>query len=97
MSDAPPGVGDCTPAPTDCSLRQAISLTDEGDPPHVSGPFPIDRIEFAPGLTGTIELAGTELPLIDEDLAISGPGHDALAITAAYAQRRTHALWNYRR
>jgi hypothetical protein len=56
-------------APPAGSLRKAIVDASDGD-----------TIEFQPGLTGTITLAGAEL-LLDKNLTITGPGAEVLAIS----------------
>jgi CSLREA domain-containing protein len=69
---ADPGDDDC--ATNGCSLREAITQADDGDTADV------DQIVFQTGLSGTITLNGTQLPLIDESLYIDGPGAGALTV-----------------
>ena len=61
------------------TLREAITAADNGGGN--------DRILFRSGLTGTITLNGTQLPLIDEPLEIVGPGASELAVSGADASR----------
>ena len=72
---ADPGDGDC--ATNGCTLREAITQADNGD---TTFPADIDQIVFQSGLSGTITLNGTELPLIDEPLYIDGPGAGTLTV-----------------
>jgi hypothetical protein len=60
----------CTPAPNDCSLRDAIGVAD-ADPAA-------DRILFQSGLSGTIALTG-QIPFF-YPLEILGPGAGTLAV-----------------
>src|SRR5262249_22963627 len=57
------------------SLREAIALTEPGG-----------TVDFQPGLTGTIALSAGQLS-IDHDLAIAGPGADALTVSGGGASR----------
>jgi len=62
-----PGVGAGT------SLREAINYAEElGGAPTIT---------FAAGLTGTITLGGSELPVITGNVSIVGPGADQLTIS----------------
>jgi CSLREA domain-containing protein len=69
---ADPGDGDC--ATNGCTPREAITQADDGDTADV------DHIVFQSGLSGTVTLNGTELPLIDEPLYIDGPGAGTLTL-----------------
>lgn len=55
------------------SLREAITLvnTQSGN----------NTIGFAPGLTGTITLGGEQLPVIGQNIVITGPGANKLTIS----------------
>src|SRR3954449_5720992 len=82
--DDPGPASACLPAvPDDCSLRQAISNTQNSNRPVV------DRVLFQSGLTGTITLSGTEGVRTTEPLNIVGPGADVLAVTGPSL---THAI-----
>jgi CSLREA domain-containing protein len=56
---------------TDCTLREAIAAANA----HVGE----DRIEFAPGVTGVIQLGGA-LPSIVSNIEIAGPGARLLSV-----------------
>jgi CSLREA domain-containing protein len=74
----------CTVGDTDCSLREAINAADF----NANGGT--DVINFASGLTGTIELAPdnfNELKIRNESLDIQGPGADVLTISGGNANR----------
>ncbi|MBL8764260.1 MAG: hypothetical protein JNM07_08315, partial [Phycisphaerae bacterium] len=60
------------------SLRDAID--------SANAQLGADVIEFAPGLTGTIALGGTELQ-VTEDLAINGPGASLLTVSGSGLSR----------
>lgn len=72
-STVDPGDGNCTAAGTGdgCTLREAITVanTTAGE----------DTIVFAPGVSGTIQLASA-LPVISRHLQIIGPGAKVLTI-----------------
>jgi RTX calcium-binding nonapeptide repeat (4 copies) len=74
------GDGDCSTQPNDCTLREAITDSLDGDAPDV------DRIVFQSGLSGEITL-GSELPMIDEPLTIAGPETATLAVDGNDATR----------
>src|SRR5436305_13926966 len=57
----------------DCTLRQAIAVSNSGD-----------TIDF--NVTGTIQLTSNELS-VNHNLTITGPGPDSLKITAGGAFR----------
>ncbi|MFN8523215.1 MAG: choice-of-anchor Q domain-containing protein [Chloroflexota bacterium] len=65
--------GACSVA--DCSLREAIAAAGNGD-----------VISFAPTVTGTITLGGTELT-ISHSIAINGPSAASLTISGGHASR----------
>jgi CSLREA domain-containing protein len=73
-SKADPGDGDCLT--NGCTLREAITRADDGDPANDA-----DRVLFESGLSGTITLNGNELPLIDEPLTIQAPRASTLAVS----------------
>jgi CSLREA domain-containing protein len=85
---ADPGDGNC--ATNGCTLREAITQANDGD-------RVLDRIVFQSGLSGSIDLNGTQLPLIDEPLYIDGPGAETLQIDAHGASRifETRTPMNY--
>jgi hypothetical protein len=90
LSDDSPGSGDCTTAAGDCSLRQAIAVTNDGDAGTGGNPTLIDQILFAAGLSGTLTLGGTELPTIEEDVIINGPGAKLLTVSGGNSSRIFH-------
>jgi hypothetical protein len=61
----------------DCSLRGALNDAAAND--NLSD---VDQITFGSNVTGTITLAGTRLPTIDEPLNVTGPGAGSLTISA---------------
>jgi len=61
------------------TLREAITAANNGGGN--------DSILFQSGLTGTITLNGTQLPLIDEPLQVVGPGAGMLTVSGANASR----------
>jgi hypothetical protein len=69
----------CTAAPDDCSLPGALT-----DAAINVGP---DNITFAPTVTGSITLGGSELPQITGPTFIYGPGADVLAIDGNHTSR----------
>ncbi|MDX6617363.1 MAG: hypothetical protein QOD60_2454, partial [Solirubrobacterales bacterium] len=69
----------CTASPDDCSLPGALT-----DAAINVGP---DNITFAPTVTGSITLGGSELPLITGPTFIYGPGADVLAIDGNHTSR----------
>jgi CSLREA domain-containing protein len=74
-----PATLNCTP--DDCTLREAIEDSNDGDATDV------DRIIFASNITGQITLNGSELPQILEPLEIAGPGAKTLTISGDDASR----------
>ena len=54
----------------DCTLREAITIANLGGRRNIT---------FAPGVTGTIQLAGV-LPSLSQSMTIKGPGADLLAV-----------------
>ncbi|MCI0462715.1 MAG: hypothetical protein L0Z62_37680, partial [Gemmataceae bacterium] len=63
------------------SLREAILLANANPG--------VDRISFAPGVQGTIALTSGELSITD-DLTITGPGADRVAVSGNDASRVFH-------
>jgi hypothetical protein len=81
------GVFDCTtPTNTECTLRQAII-----DANNNSG---ADTIVFRSGLSGHINLAGSELEITD-GLTIQGPGAALITVDAGYNSRVIYANTAY--
>jgi CSLREA domain-containing protein len=68
---------------SDCSLREALTQAAANNNSPTS-----DRILFQASVTGTIELAGSQLPTIDEPLRVLGPGANELEITGYYSSSR---------
>jgi uncharacterized repeat protein (TIGR01451 family)/CSLREA domain-containing protein len=69
---------------TKCSLREAIQNANDNAATNtdcVAGVAGLDTIQFALANPSTITLGGTELPIITDDLTITGPGVAALTIT----------------
>ncbi|MGA9574206.1 MAG: choice-of-anchor Q domain-containing protein [Lysobacterales bacterium] len=65
-----------------CTLREALESIMGGAPVAGcidAGATGVDRIEFAPGVTGTIALTAN-LPTVDQSIHIVGPGSSVLAI-----------------
>jgi hypothetical protein len=82
--DDPGPASACLPAvPNDCSFRQAISNTQNSNRPTV------DRVLFQAGLTGTVNLSGSEGLSTTDPLDIVGPGANVLSVTGASL---THAV-----
>lgn len=61
------------------SLREAIVDANLGSD--------VDTIQFAPGLTGTIVLGGTQLPTITQPLSIQGSGAEMLIVSGNQLSR----------
>src|SRR5262249_2339802 len=61
------------------SLRQAVL--------DVNAHHDTDQIVFAPGLHGTIALTSGELNITDDDLTITGPGANQIAVSGTDASR----------
>lgn len=72
--------GVCATVGGQCTLRAAIQEANATPGPDV------DTIDFAPSVTGQILLTSA-LPQISDDLIISGPGADQLAVDGANAFR----------
>jgi hypothetical protein len=75
LDDPGPGSPCLVAVPNDCSLRQAISNTQNSNTPTV------DRVLFQAGLTGTITLSGIEGLRTTDPLDIVGPGARMLSVT----------------
>ena len=68
-------VSACSSAANDCSLRGAIN--------KANAQAGADTITFAANVRGTITLAGTQLPVVTDELAIQGSGASTLALDGA--------------
>jgi hypothetical protein len=86
FADTAPAPGECSPAPTDCSLRQAIDVANTTPNPSMS----FDYITFNSNVTGTITV-GTEM-LITDPVYINGPGANVLTVSAAGGA--SHRIFN---
>jgi hypothetical protein len=75
LDDPAPASACLVAVPNDCSLRQAISNTQNSNRPTV------DRVLFQAGLSGTITLSGIEGLRTTEPLDIVGPGARTLSVT----------------
>src|SRR3954452_20168075 len=76
------GASDCTTATnTDCSLRDAVTASEDGDTTDQ------DVIVFKSGLTGTITLGGTRLPTVTEPLYVDGAGAGTLTVSGNHHSR----------
>ncbi len=76
-SDSNDGVCDAQ-----CSLREAVGLAANGD-----------SVEFAPGVTGTITLGGSQIN-INTSITITGPGISQLTVDGNYASRIFHVSFD---
>src|ERR1044072_209432 len=65
---------------TSCTLREAIQVAN-------AFPFEEAEIQFTSGLSGTISLT-SDLPALNEDMAITGPGPKASTITSSGGDAR---------
>jgi hypothetical protein len=73
LTDA--GDGTCTPAAAECTLRDALTVANSNGE--------TDVITFQSGLSGTLRLNGTELPVgAPQGVTIQGPGSGVLAVNA---------------
>ena len=76
---------------TQCTLREALanangnSDTTGGD--CAAGVAGLDIIGFQSGLTGTITLGGSELPIITDSVTINGPGAAIITISGNTVSR----------
>jgi hypothetical protein len=76
-----PAAGACVlSTPNDCSLREALVHTENGNRPTV------DRVLFKSGLSGTITI-NTQGLTVTEPIDVVGPGADVLAVSAGNGQR----------
>jgi CSLREA domain-containing protein len=76
--DADSGNGTCATSGGECTLRAAIEEAND-----LAG---ADTINFAPSVSGTITLGGTQL-IISSDLDLNGPGAGTLTVDANRASR----------
>jgi hypothetical protein len=76
------GDGTCDVTAGGCTLRDALGDAAQNN----NAPTP-DQITFAASITGTITLAGGQLPTVDEPLYIDGPGASMLTVDANHATR----------
>jgi CSLREA domain-containing protein len=83
----------------ECTLREAIISTNSGNPSGsmagecAGGEFDpvVDRIEFAPAVTGTIDL-NSALPNVNDPVEVIGPGADHLTIDGSAVTTNVGAL-----
>lgn len=76
--DADSGNGTCATSGGECTLRAAIEEAND-----LAG---ADTINFAPSVSGTITLGGTQL-IISSDIDLNGPGAGTLTVDANRASR----------
>jgi CSLREA domain-containing protein len=79
LPDASTADGICQTSAGDCTLRAAI-MQANSTPEE-------DAIVFAPNVTGTITLSGSELQILGSPLIIQGPGANRLIVDANFMSR----------
>jgi CSLREA domain-containing protein len=79
LPDTSPADGICQTTAGDCTLRAAI-MQANSTPEE-------DAIVFAPNVTGTITLSGSELQILGAPLIIQGPGANRLTVDANFMSR----------